>query len=205
MPVPSPHYLLFSEAHTHAASHPEWRFVLESVNGSKRIAAADCEPETRGERLELLAVVRGLEALAQPSRVTLVTKSRYVSRGLERGLGEWRENGWRWERFGRLVPVRDADLWRRVDRAMGFHRIRCRTWRFDVAERRDPPPPKAPANRPVSTVNAVDPGARASESPSAVMIAPRRPTNRRRRWSLPAAISLWWRRVCHLPNAAVSH
>ena len=77
---------------------------------------------------ELLAVVRGLEALQQPSRVTLVTPSRYVARGIVRCLDDWRASQWQWERFGRVEPIRDHDLWRRVDRAMDYHQIDCHTW-----------------------------------------------------------------------------
>jgi ribonuclease HI len=112
----------------------EWRFVLEALDGSARLEAADEEPDVEPDRLELLAVVRGLEALNQPSRVTLVTPSRYVSRGFRFGLNEWRENDWQWERFGEMAPIKNGDLWRRVDRAMRFHKVECRTWRFDAPE-----------------------------------------------------------------------
>ena len=108
-----------------------WRFILRAVNGSTRLAADDVEPGIHGERLALLTVVRGLEALGQPSRVTVITPSRYVREGIRYGLPEWRRNQWRWECFGAMVPVRDCDLWRRVDRAMRFHELQCRTWRFD--------------------------------------------------------------------------
>jgi ribonuclease HI len=128
------HYLLFSEANA-GGGHGVWRFVLDKVGEESRLSVADAEPLECRERLELLAVVRGLEALDEPSRVTLVTKSRYVSRGLRRGLAEWRANGWQWECFGRLVPVRDHDLWRRVARALEFHQIECRVWRFDGESR----------------------------------------------------------------------
>ncbi len=131
-----PHFLLFSEATADArpstGQADQWRFVLESVDDGQRFSVTERESETSGERLELLAVVRGLEALDQPSRVTLVTKSRYVSRGFRRGLEDWRNNGWRWECFGRMVPVKNADLWQRIDRALQFHRLECRTWRFDI-------------------------------------------------------------------------
>lgn len=112
-----------------------WHFVLESVDGSFVIEADEHEPDpsARGERLELLSVVRGLEALDQPSQVTLVTASRYVRRGLRFGLGEWRRNGWCWEHFGRLVPIKNQDLWRRVDRALRYHEVECRYWRLDAA------------------------------------------------------------------------
>ena len=99
--------------------------MLQPIGGDQFLVAADVEPGTRGNRLELLAVVRGLEALEQPSRVTLLTRSRYVNRGIRRGLSQWRERKWRWERFGQLVPIRDRDLWQRVDRALEFHRVEC--------------------------------------------------------------------------------
>ncbi len=130
----SPHYLLFSEASRDRCSLPTWRFVLQNVESQRRFAATDSEPCDCGERLELLAVVRGLEALDGPARVTLVTRSRYVSRGIKKGLADWRANNWKWERFGRIVPVRDHDLWQRVDRALQFHEIVCQAWQFETVE-----------------------------------------------------------------------
>lgn len=142
MKGPAPHFLLMSEAmravdgEEHRTVPTGWRFVLKSVDGRKQLEAEDREPGAGGERLELLAVVRGLEALDQPSHVTLITGSRYVSRGLTEGLENWRENDWQWERFGEWVPVRDCDLWQRVDRALRYHRVECRRWRFDRAHGR---------------------------------------------------------------------
>jgi ribonuclease HI len=130
--VPRPHFWLLSEPDR---QHPQggWRFILRSSDGSKALEACDWEPHARGERLELLAVVRGLEALDQPSRVTLITPSQYVKQGLAYGLTEWRENGWTWERFGQMAPVKHRDLWQRLDRALKYHQIDCRTIRIDAA------------------------------------------------------------------------
>jgi len=129
-----PHYLLFAEASAEPCAARSWRFVLQDVESQRRFSAADSEPSgCGGERMELLAVVRGLEALDHPARVTLVTKSRYVSRGIKHGLPQWRDSDWHWERFGRVVPVRDHDLWQRVDRAMRFHQVDCQAWRFENA------------------------------------------------------------------------
>jgi ribonuclease HI len=133
----APHYLLFSEAgrpvNARASDDRRWRFVLQSVEGGSRFEAHDCEEEMPDDRLELLAVVRGLEALDQPSRVTLVTPSKYVSRGLRYGLEQWRENRWRWEHHGRMVAIKNDDLWQRLDETMKYHRVECRTWRLDPA------------------------------------------------------------------------
>lgn len=135
----TPHYLLLSEStvETSSGSRPwagetlgRWRIVLETVDGSSKLEASDQE-EMPTERLELLAVVRGLEAIPQPAKVTLVTASRYVSRGMRFGMAEWRESDWQWERFGKMIPVANADLWQRLDRALRIHEVQCRTWRFD--------------------------------------------------------------------------
>lgn len=147
----TPHYVLFSEVISarvrgNRTAPTGWRFVLTSLDGRKRLVASDAEAEAGRERLELLAVVRGLEALGQPSRVTLVTGSRYVQSGLTQGIAEWREQDWQWERFGRFVPVANRDLWQRVDRALEFHKVDCRRWWVDGAHDGMPggvPPPIA--------------------------------------------------------------
>ena len=132
-----PHYYLFSQSHD--ASPGVWSFVLRRVGGGNHLEVTDTEPGIQGERLELLGVVRGLEALDQPSKVTLVTSSNYVREGFRYGLSEWRSNGWRWESFGEMVPVKNSDLWQRVDRALRFHRVDCRCWRIDAAHAPRPP------------------------------------------------------------------
>jgi ribonuclease HI len=130
----APHYLLFSRVDS-ANGTGRWRFVLRSQDGQERFEAADYEPGIRGERLDLLTVVRALESLDQPSRVTLVGCSDYLWKGVRHGLDEWKTNGWRWEFFGQMVPVRNSDLWQRLDRALRFHEVQCRRRRLDPAHR----------------------------------------------------------------------
>lgn len=126
----TPNYLLWIE--TVGEEPGEWRFVLQSATEAGEpmdveLDIVDVEPEVQGERLELLTVVRGLEALDQASRVTVVTASRYVRIGLERHLAQWRAKGWMWESFGRMETVKHADLWRRLDQASLIHEIHCVT------------------------------------------------------------------------------
>jgi len=141
MSVSAPHFHLYSASTPGDANGEpgDWRFVLEASDGSSKVEVVEREPEIRGERLELLAVVRGLEALEQPSRVTLFTPSRYVTRGISTGLADWRDNDWQWERHGEMAPVKNRDLWQRVDRALEYHRVECKVWRFDAAEEPNPP------------------------------------------------------------------
>ncbi len=137
--VAQPHFLLFCDTHHNdnqlgdsaelpyaAVGGGRWHFVLEQLDGPERLEAADSEAAVNRERLALLSVVRGLEALEQPSQVTLVTTSRYVSRGLRYGLSTWREADYMWERFGEQRPIRNSDLWRRIDTALQFHGVKCR-------------------------------------------------------------------------------
>lgn len=140
----APHYLLLTGSQKNVPvdpsnamppsqqdAHPSggsWHFVLEPIGDGSRIEADEIEPGVTGERLNLLAVVRGIEALEQPSKVTLITPSKYVGRGIRSGIAFWREHNWHWERFGEMTPVKHDDLWKRIDRAMQFHKIDCRVW-----------------------------------------------------------------------------
>lgn len=190
MSVRIPHYLLFSAAAaesrlTGAApedSHPapgNWEFVLESFDGTSRMAVNEQEQDVTGQRLELLAVVRGLEALDQPSRVTLMTTSAYVLRGMRFGIPQWRDNGWQWESYGRMVPVRNADLWQRLDRALQIHRVRCRNWRVDPPAGPEAPPQPAVAAAPT-------------------VVPPRRRRAERTGWSAGLGAFLSW--LCGRPS-----
>jgi ribonuclease HI len=131
MQATSDHFLLYAEATHSEGSVAHWKFTLQSVGRDEKLSADDTELNSRTSRLELLAVVRGLEAIDRPARVTLVTGSRYVSRGIRRQLSQWREDNWQWERFGEMVPIRDKDLWQRVDHALQFHQVECCDWQSD--------------------------------------------------------------------------
>jgi ribonuclease HI len=131
-----PQYYLLAEARfpSDGEAATQWHFLLEAADGSARLDIAEEEPDTPSDRVELLALVRGLEALDQPARVSLITPSRYVSHGLRFGLDQWRENGWQWEAFGQMTPVKNVDLWQRIDQALTIHRVECRSIRNDAAQ-----------------------------------------------------------------------
>jgi len=153
-----PHYLLQAETYRSGRGLPRWRFNLQAVGSDQRLTAADTESTTRRSRLELLAVVRGLEALDTPSRVTLLTRSRYVSRGIRRQLSHWRANHWQWERFGSMSPIRDYDLWRRIDRALEFHTVECCVWQAAGESAHDSHRPARPASALAGTLTSLGRG-----------------------------------------------
>ncbi len=136
-----PAFVVWSEAGT-GDDQDLWRFVVKTLAGRCVLEVADHEPEVRGERLELLAAVRALEALERPSQVMLVTPSRYVRRGVSYGLESWRRNGWRWESYGQLVPVKNIDLWQRLDRALVIHQVRCGSTRLVLRQEELTPVPE---------------------------------------------------------------
>ena len=124
-----PHYLLFSESDVHPAKGVGyWKFNLQQTAGSDSLEVMEFEPCIDGERLMLLGVLRGLEALDQPSAVTIVTPSRYVARGFRSGIAQWKADDWCCERFGAMKSILYADLWKRIERALQFHQVDCRCW-----------------------------------------------------------------------------
>ncbi len=75
---------------------------------------------TTNNRMELLAVIRALEALKRPSRVRLHTDSRYVQQGISSWIHQWKKRGWR---TADKKPVKNEDLWRELDAVAGQHEI----------------------------------------------------------------------------------
>ena len=122
------HYVLVLDVEARG-EEGRWRFEVCREDGKLVFQASDAEPEASGERLGLLTAVRGLESLDGPARVTVVGCTKYLRRGLRHGLPLWRENQWQWEAFGQMVPVRDCDLWQRLDQALRFHEVEVRPGR----------------------------------------------------------------------------
>jgi ribonuclease HI len=95
-----------------------WGVVIRSGAHEKELSGG--ETPTTNNRMELMAAIRGLEALKRPCRVTLMTDSRYVMDGLTKWLPGWLRNGWR---TSAREPVKNADLWQELIAAAKPHRI----------------------------------------------------------------------------------
>ena len=115
-------YLLVCEARSTTLTDGYWRFSLETASGESVFDAEDIEIGDLN-RLSVLAAVRGLEFIEGPSSITLLSNNRYLIKSLSDSLPRWRQNDFIWEHFGRRVDVQNADLWRRVDRALEIHRV----------------------------------------------------------------------------------
>ncbi len=99
-----------------------WGVLLECNGQDKTLCGG--EADTTNNRMELTAAIMALEALRQPCEVTLHTDSTYVKQGLTEWLPSWRARGWL---TASRKPVKNQDLWRRLDAAAARHRI---DWRW---------------------------------------------------------------------------
>ncbi len=90
------------------------------------------EAETTNNRMEMMAAIRALEALKRPCRVRLYTDSAYLEKGITTWIHGWKRNGWR---TADKKPVKNADLWRRLDRLAAEQEI---DWRGVKGHAGDP-------------------------------------------------------------------
>jgi ribonuclease HI len=101
-----------------------WAFVLRHLASGRQMERSGAEPQTTNNRMELMAVIRGLEALKRRAAVEVITDSVYVGKGFSEWLPKWKANGWRRREGERLVPVKNEDLWRRLDELLARHSVR---------------------------------------------------------------------------------
>ncbi|MZR61888.1 ribonuclease HI [Alcanivorax sp. DP30] len=95
-----------------------WGVVLRYGDKEKEMHGG--EAETTNNRMELMAAIAGLEALRQPCEVVLTTDSRYVMDGVTRWMPNWKRRGWK---TASRQPVKNVDLWQRLDAATQPHNI----------------------------------------------------------------------------------
>jgi ribonuclease HI len=95
-----------------------WAAVLRYRGHEKRLSGA--EGRTTNNRMELMAAIVSLETLKRPSKVSLTTDSLYLKNGVTAWLPQWKRRGWR--TAGRQ-PVKNTDLWQRLEAAAAGHDI----------------------------------------------------------------------------------
>jgi len=96
-----------------------WGAVLRYNGHEREICGGEATPTTNN-RMELMAAIRALETLNRPATVRLFTDSVYVRSGITTWLAGWKRNGWR---TSAKQPVKNADLWQRLDEATLPHQI----------------------------------------------------------------------------------
>ena len=95
-----------------------WAYILKYIPSGDVVEHSGGDPATTNNRMELLSVIEGLDALDGSSRVELYSDSQYVCKGLSEWLDQWKARGWR---RGRNEKVKNIDLWQRIDELRRFH------------------------------------------------------------------------------------
>ncbi|NNM82726.1 MAG: ribonuclease HI [Burkholderiales bacterium] len=95
-----------------------WGALLRQ--GAHRKELFGGEAQTTNNRMELLAVIRALEALKRSVKIRLHTDSKYVQQGISTWIHDWKRRGWK---TASKQPVKNEDLWRELDRLAAMHEI----------------------------------------------------------------------------------
>ncbi|MDP3855222.1 ribonuclease HI [Phenylobacterium sp.] len=99
-----------------------WGAVMISGDHAREICGG--EPASTNNRMELMAAIQSLEALKKPCKVELHTDSTYVMKGISEWIHAWKKRGWM---TADKKPVKNDDLWKRLDTARLRHEV---TWRW---------------------------------------------------------------------------
>jgi ribonuclease HI len=95
-----------------------WGVILISGDHQKELHGGD--PHTTNNRMELMAAISALEALKRPCTVDLHTDSQYLRNGIMSWIHAWKRKGWR---TADNKPVKNVDLWKRLDEALTRHKV----------------------------------------------------------------------------------
>ena len=101
-----------------------WGVLMRAMKGDEVVKERELkggEADTTNNRMELMAAIAALEALTRPSQITITTDSAYVKNGVTGWIHGWKKNGWR---TAARKPVKNEDLWRRLDEAQARHHVR---------------------------------------------------------------------------------
>ncbi|NFV81460.1 ribonuclease HI [Magnetospirillum aberrantis] len=99
-----------------------WGCILRFKGIEKELYGG--EAPTTNNRMEMLAVLSGLNALTRPCEVAVYTDSEYVKKGMTEWLRGWKARGWK---TADKKPVKNDDLWKALDEAASRHRV---TWNW---------------------------------------------------------------------------
>jgi len=95
-----------------------WGAILRFKDHEKELYGA--EPDTTNNRMELKAVIEGLNALSRDCPVRVTTDSQYVKNGITQWIHNWKRNGWK---TAAKKPVKNVDLWQELDQASQRHQV----------------------------------------------------------------------------------
>ena len=120
MSTPSSHVIIHTDGACKGNPGPGgWGAILQASGKTKEMSGG--EPLTTNNRMELTAAIMALEALTRPCRIDLHTDSKYVMDGITKWIHGWKARGWR---TADKSPVKNDDLWKRLDAARTRHEVK---------------------------------------------------------------------------------
>ena len=102
-----------------------WAFILRHNASGKSKEGSGGEHDSTNNRMEITAVIRGLEALKLPSHVEVFSDSQYVVNAIVSWMAKWKRFGWK-KRLHATEQVKNADLWARLDELMQTHHVQAK-------------------------------------------------------------------------------
>ena len=101
-----------------------WACILRHPQSGTEKELSGGMAATTNNQMEMLAVISGLESLKRPTVVEVITDSKYVADGCTSWLPNWKKNNWQRKDGTRLVPIKNPELWKRLDALLAQHKIR---------------------------------------------------------------------------------
>lgn len=99
-----------------------WGALLRKDGQEKELFGG--ERDTTNNRMEMMAVIKAVEALEKPAEIKITTDSQYVLKGITEWISNWKKNNWR---TAAKKPVKNADLWQILDKLLEPHEV---TWQW---------------------------------------------------------------------------
>jgi len=121
---PSVEVLLFSDGACSGNPGPGgWGCILRhTTTGTEKELSGGAANSTNNQ-MEMMAVISGLESLTRPTTVEVITDSKYVADGCTSWMPNWKKNGWKRKDGTRWAPVKNVELWQRLDGLLAKHRV----------------------------------------------------------------------------------
>ena len=100
-----------------------WAYILRHPASGTEKEISGAQSNTTNNQMELMAVIQGLAALKRRCSVKLFTDSSYVGKGITEWMVNWKKNNWRRREKSRWVPVKNVELWQKLDELVERHEV----------------------------------------------------------------------------------
>lgn len=100
-----------------------WAFILRHDKSESEFEDSGGESNTTNNQMELMAVIKGLENLVEPCKVSLYSDSAYVLTGMQEWMQKWKLQGWKRRTGSKMEAVKNLELWKRLDELKKVHEI----------------------------------------------------------------------------------